>query len=60
MSSEILEFSNGVYGLALNLEEDTVGAVVMGPYEEIKEGDEVHGTGRVMSVPIGLSLSAGW
>ena len=56
MSSEILEFSNGVYGLALNLEEDTVGAVVMGPYEEIKEGDEVHGTGRVMSVPIGPEL----
>ena len=56
MSSEILEFANGVYGLALNLEEDTVGAVVMGPYEEIKEGDEVQGTGRVMSVPIGPEL----
>ena len=56
MSSEILEFANGVYGLALNLEEDTVGAVVMGPYEEIREGDEVQGTGRVMSVPIGPEL----
>ena len=57
MSSEILEFSNGVYGLALNLEEDTVGAVIMGPYEDIKEGDEVQGTGRVMSVPIGPELA---
>ncbi|MCY4436163.1 MAG: F0F1 ATP synthase subunit alpha [Chloroflexi bacterium] len=57
MSSEILEFSNGVFGLALNLEEDTVGAVIMGPYEEIKEGDEVRGTGRVMSVPIGPELA---
>ena len=56
MSSEILEFSNGVHGLALNLEEDTVGAVIMGPYENIKEGDEVQGTGRVMSVPIGTEL----
>ena len=56
MSSEILEFSNGVFGLALNLEEDTVGAVIMGPYEDIKEGDEVKGTGRVMSVPIGPEL----
>ncbi len=56
MSSEILEFANGVFGLALNLEEDTVGAVIMGPYEEIKEGDEVKGTGRVMSVPIGPEM----
>ena len=56
MSSEILEFANGVYGLALNLEEDTVGAVIMGPYEEIREGDEARGTGRVMSVPIGPEL----
>jgi F-type H+-transporting ATPase subunit alpha len=56
MSSELLEFSNGVMGLALNLEEDTVGAVILGPYTDIAEGDEVRSTGRVIEVPVGDEL----
>src|SRR6266536_5984116 len=56
MSLELLEFSNGVMGLALNLEEDTVGAVIMGPYTDISEGDEVRSTGRVVQVPVGEAL----
>src|SRR5262245_62118063 len=56
MSSELLEFSNGVMGLALNLEEDTVGAVILGPYTDIAEGDEVKSTGRVIQVPAGDSM----
>jgi len=53
MASEMLEFENGVYGVALNLEEDQIGAIVMGPYEDIKEGDEVKSTGKILSVPVG-------
>jgi F-type H+-transporting ATPase subunit alpha len=56
MASELLEFSNGVMGMALNLEEDTVGAVIMGPYTDISEGDEVRSTGRVVQVPVGEAL----
>ncbi|HZT05912.1 MAG TPA: F0F1 ATP synthase subunit alpha [Chloroflexota bacterium] len=56
MSSELLEFSNGVMGLALNLEEDTVGAIILGPYTDISEGDEVRSTGRVIEVPVGDAL----
>src|SRR5438552_2391428 len=56
MASELLEFSNGVMGMALNLEEDTVGAVIMGPYTDIAEGDEVRSTGRVVQVPVGEAL----
>jgi F-type H+-transporting ATPase subunit alpha len=55
-SLELLEFKGGVKGLALNLEEDSVGAVVLGPYEEIREGDEVRTTGSVISVPVGEAL----
>jgi F-type H+-transporting ATPase subunit alpha len=56
MASELLQFSNGVMGMALNLEEDTVGAVIMGPYADIAEGDEVQSTGRVIEVPVGDEL----
>src|SRR6266545_1844914 len=56
MAGELLEFSNGVMGMALNLEEDTVGAVIMGPYTDIAEGDEVRSTGRVVQVPVGDAL----
>ena len=56
MAGELLEFENGVRGLAMNLEEDNVGCVVLGPYDEIKEGSKVKRTGRVMSVPVGDAL----
>src|SRR5262245_29328724 len=53
MMSEILEFPNGVFGMALNLEQDNVGAVLFGSETKIKEGDEVRTTGRLISVPTG-------
>jgi len=56
MSGELLEFSNGVMGMALNLEEDNVGIVIMGPYRDIREGDQVKRTGRIMEVPVGEAL----
>lgn len=56
MSGELLELPHGVYGLALNLEEDNVGAVLLGNDSVIKEGDTVRRTGRVMSVPVGDAL----
>ncbi|WP_156290878.1 F0F1 ATP synthase subunit alpha [Oceanobacillus salinisoli] len=56
MAGELLEFSNGVMGLAQNLEESNVGIVILGPYTDIKEGDEVRRTGRIMQVPVGDSL----
>jgi F-type H+/Na+-transporting ATPase subunit alpha len=56
MAGELLEFHNGVMGLALNLEEDHVGVVILGPYTEIREGDQVKRTGRIMEVPAGESL----
>lgn len=56
MASELLEFENGVKGLAMNLEEDNVGCVVLGPYDDIKEGSKVKRTGRVMEVPVGDAL----
>jgi F-type H+-transporting ATPase subunit alpha len=54
--SELIEFSTGARGLALNLEEETVGAIVLGDHTEIKEGDEVRTTGLVASVPVGKGL----
>src|SRR5436309_14972618 len=48
---ELLEFKSGVRGMALNLEQDSVGAVILGPYEDIREGDEVHTTGKIAQVP---------
>ncbi len=56
MSSELLEFPNGVMGMALNLEEDSVGAVLFGEDSLIKEGDVVKRTGKIMSVPVGEAL----
>jgi F-type H+-transporting ATPase subunit alpha len=53
---EMLEFPGGVVGLALNLEEDSIGAVLIGDSTEIKEGDPVKETGRIMSVPVGKAL----
>jgi F-type H+-transporting ATPase subunit alpha len=55
-SSELLQFPNGVIGIALNLEEDSVGAVILGDWAEIKEGDEVRSTGRIAEVPVGDGL----
>ncbi|HET8646310.1 MAG TPA: F0F1 ATP synthase subunit alpha [Vicinamibacteria bacterium] len=56
MAGELLELPHGVMGIALNLEEDSVGAVLMGESAEIKEGDEVRRTRRIMSVPVGPEL----
>ena len=56
MANEMVEFENGSYGLALNLEEDSVGVVIMGEYLEIQEGQGVKRTGRVLSVPAGEAL----
>jgi F-type H+-transporting ATPase subunit alpha len=56
MSGELLEFSNGVVGMALNLEENNVGIVIMGPYTGIREGDQVKRTGRIMEVPVGEAM----
>ena len=56
MAGELLEFSNGVIGMALNLEESNVGVVIMGPYTDIREGDQVKRTGRIMEVPVGEAL----
>ena len=53
MSTEMLEFPNGIFGIALNLEESSVGAVLLGETSQIKEGDTVKRTGRIISVPVG-------
>jgi F-type H+-transporting ATPase subunit alpha len=53
MAGEMLEFPHGVFGIALNLEEESVGAVLLGEFREIKEGDTVKRTGRIISVPVG-------
>jgi len=56
MATEMLEFPRGIFGLALNLEEDTVGVVLLGHSTEIKEGDTVKRTGRIISVPVGEAM----
>jgi F-type H+-transporting ATPase subunit alpha len=56
MAAELVEFPNGVMGLALNLEEETVGVMILGEYADIKEGDEVRSTGRIAEVPVGDAL----
>jgi F-type H+-transporting ATPase subunit alpha len=56
MYSELLEFSNGSMGIALNLEEESVSAVILGEYQDIKEGDEVRATNRIIEVPVGDAL----
>jgi len=52
LAGELLEFTGGVFGMVLNLEQDNIGAVILGPYEHIKEGDPVKRTGRVVQVPV--------
>jgi ATP synthase F1 subcomplex alpha subunit len=56
MAGELLEFPGGTVGMVLNLEEDNVGAVLLGQYSHIKEGDIVKATGRIMEVPVGDAL----
>ena len=53
LASELLEFPNGIRGMALNLEEETVGAVILGDYTQIKEGDTVKTTGSIVEIPVG-------
>src|SRR6187200_810495 len=56
MAGEMLEFPHGLFGIALNLEEESVGAVLLGHSQEIKEGDQVKRTGRIISVPVGEEI----
>jgi F0F1-type ATP synthase, alpha subunit len=56
MSSELLQFSNGSYGIAQNLEVNDVGIIVLGKFDDIREGDTVKRTGRIMEVPVGDEL----
>jgi F-type H+-transporting ATPase subunit alpha len=56
VASELVEFADGTRGLAMNLEEETVGAIILGNYSQIKEGDEVRTTGMVAAVPVGEAL----
>jgi F-type H+-transporting ATPase subunit alpha len=56
MANELVEFSTGALGMAFNLLEDSVGVIILGEYTDIKEGDEVKSTGRIVSVPVGEAL----
>jgi F-type H+-transporting ATPase subunit alpha len=56
MAGEMLEFPHGIFGLAMNLDEDQVGSVILGEYTELSEGDQVKRTGRIMSVPVGDAM----
>src|ERR1017187_10132310 len=56
MAGELIEFPHGVAGLAMNLDESEVGAVLLGDYTLIKDGDEVKRTGTIMSVPVGEAM----
>ena len=56
MAGELLEFPGEVYGMVLNLEEDNIGVVILGPYAHIKEGDTVKSTGRIVEVPVGDAM----
>lgn len=56
MSGELLEFPNEIFGVALNLEEDSIGAMILGDYLKIKEGDTVKSTGRILEVPVGQQM----
>ena len=53
MAGEMLDFGHEVFGIALNLEEDSIGVVILGDYLHIKEGQEVRRTGRIIQVPVG-------
>ena len=56
MQGEMIDFGNNLYGMALNLERDSVGAVVLGDYQSISEGDKARCTGRILEVPVGEAL----
>src|SRR5215208_6055135 len=56
MLNEMLDFGDGITGLALNLDETEVGAIILGDYTRLREGNEVRGTGKLLSVPVGLGL----
>ena len=56
MAGELLDFGNDIYGLVLNLEQDNVGAVILGGETKIKEGSQVKRTGRIMQVPVGEAM----
>ncbi|AQQ54272.1 F0F1 ATP synthase subunit alpha [Planococcus lenghuensis] len=56
MAGELVEFSNGIMGMAQNLEANNVGIIILGPYRDISEGDEVRRTGRIMEVPVGEAM----
>src|SRR4029434_9304110 len=56
MAGELLEFQNGTMGQVFNLEEDSIGSVIFGNYLEIKEGDSVKATGRLLEVPVGEAV----
>src|SRR3989338_1230574 len=56
MQSEMIQFDEKTYGMALNLERDSVGAVVLGPYEHLSEGQIARCTGRILEVPVGTAL----
>src|SRR5947209_3174264 len=56
MAGELIDFGHGVTGIAMNLEEDQVGSLLMGEYTEIKEGDQVRRTGKIMAVPVGDAM----
>lgn len=56
MASEMLEFSNGIFGVALNLEEGQIGAMILGDFTGIKEGDQVKSTGKILSIPVGEAM----
>ena len=56
MSGELLEFSNGAFGMAQNLESNDVGIIILGDFSTIREGDEVKRTGKIMEVPVGEAL----
>ncbi len=56
MSGELLEFPGGIYGMAMNLEEDNIGCIILGKFTEIREGDQVKRTGRIVEVPVGEAM----
>lgn len=56
LAQEMLEFPNGLYGIALNLEKETIGAIILGDFMNLKQGDKVKRTGKVLSVPVGEAL----
>lgn len=60
MTQELLEFPGGILGVALNLDEHSVGAVILGDFENIEEGQQVKRTGEVLSVPVGDGFLGGW